>query len=230
MTRRNLSSLAALDSLGAVFTAADVVAKFGWAKDYAATALYRWGQVNLIKPLGGRSEVYFNLRNDTNWQQHWPEAVKLAVPSAIQVGEPVLQRAGWITQLPYKTPIAYLKGAKRYALDGGVMLPRPPIWYKAVTDGVDRTHFLPSLTPHWALAEMLFSADQRTIELDDLYLDEADKPAGRTEFAKAAHAIGELHGLYISFDLEMTLTEMYEDACELTADLQIKQSRMACSG
>ena len=162
MTRMGCKEMAGrhrLALLGGVFSAEDLRKRFSWSRETSRVTLHRWHHRDgLIRPLGGRSEVYFNLLVEPNWHAHFETAVKRAIPQTITIGQSAYSN-GWINQPPNARHLAVPSSAQLYGIEGCQFHVRRPDWFQAVAAGHVQTRRLtiPELRPGWALADSLFA-------------------------------------------------------------------------
>jgi len=156
--RKETSGRNRLATLGPVFTAQDLHVRFGWSHGTTQVTLHRWHRRDrLVRPLGGRSEVYFNLLADPNWYAYFEIGLKLAIPHAITVGQSAYSN-GWISQPPNARHLAVPTNVQLYKIDGCQFHHRRPGWFQAVSNAVQyNQHTIPELRPGWALADALFT-------------------------------------------------------------------------
>lgn len=156
--RKEISGRARLAGMGPVFTKQDLVFRFGMHINTAQVMLSRWHRRDgFVKPLGGRSEVYFNLLRNPNWHSHFELALKLAVPHAITIGQSAYSH-GWISQLPTARHLAVPSTVQLYTVEGCQFHFRRREWFMAIAPGVQyKEHTIPELRPAWALADALFA-------------------------------------------------------------------------
>lgn len=108
--RRNAYGM--LRKLPAVFDLRDVSAIFGLEHAYAKNCCSRWAEREMIKSLGPRAGVYFNLVVDPKGATNRiKEAVdKLLRRPVIAIGAFALHQHGWTTQRPQGMEIAVPTG------------------------------------------------------------------------------------------------------------------------
>ena len=183
------SAIERLQGLPQIFRGADLTVRFAWSSKTASQYLYLWKQRGLVSALGGHSDVFANLlRNpDPNWEL----AVRMAMPSAILIGVEALRRAGWTTQIPRLPTIAVKASGKCYATPHFRVERRPAAWFDTVKGHSERSpDGLPSLSPAWALADMLAGGGwhRADIDPDDLDLSEVSV-ADRSAWTLACQAL-----------------------------------------
>lgn len=157
LMRTNVSAIARLQQLPAVFRGADLTIRFGWASKTASHYLYLWKKRGLVAPLGGHSDVFANLL--TSEHADWEAALLLAHPSALVVGLEALRRSGWITQIPALPTVAVDEGESSFTVDHFDIQRQPEAWMRAVRAGINSpaSGTLPSLRPAWALLDLVAS-------------------------------------------------------------------------
>jgi hypothetical protein len=217
MTMRGQKEISAknrLAELGPVFTKQDLRFTFGTEPKTAEVMLSRWHRrYGYVRPLGGRSEVYFNLLKDPNWHAHFETALKLAVPHAITIGQSAYSH-GWISQLPNARHLAVPVGVQFFSIEGCQFHYRRRTWFLAVNQGVQyKAHTIPELRPAWALADALLakaahqsgrlkwpvtSTGSRGVhsvvpDPDELYVDECT-PRDVREFIQAVERLKNYYG------------------------------------
>jgi len=155
-----LSAHDRLRELPPVFLSADLSMRYGWRSQMTAAYLSRWKKQGLIRPLGGRSGVYFNLVADPIWEKHLEGAIRLAMPSAIEIGAAPLHEGGITTQRAYVRDLALPYEAPAYTIEGFQNHERGIRWFKAIHPHVIPGE-MPRLTPVAALADILTSQDPK---------------------------------------------------------------------
>ncbi len=167
----NVKGYERLTQLPALFRGGDATILFGWTSKAASHYLWLWSKQNLVKALGGHSDVYANMVMDRN--PDWAAATLKAMPSATIIGIESLRRAGWTTQIPARPEIAVTAAAPSYAIHPYEVSVLPPAWFERMNPLCDRTHALPALPPVWALADLIvrhgwgrFGLDPDDIETD----------------------------------------------------------------
>lgn len=205
--RRSASEL--LRALGSVFHASELGVVHGMPATVRKVYLHRWKEAGLIEPLGGRSQTFINrvavgtqvdaARVDALRRQ----ALKAAIPAAVEIGANPLRRAGWTTQISHINDIAVPARGLNYELEAPFRAhKRSHAWYRAmhpflVRDPADPVEWL---TPAAALADALFAHRTNAGWLwapdpDDLYLDLMDEEGAAVPFLDAVHALQRLHRL-----------------------------------
>ena len=181
------SAVQRLLELPEVFTGSDLTIKFQWTSGTASTYLAKWRRANLVRSLGGRSDVHMNLVR--NREVSAEVALRRAYPRAIKVGVDVLRQAGWTTQIPSAVDVAIPRSSVPHAVDGFVLSRRPERWYALVMPGVDKvTSGLDQLKPAWAFVDMVARArdgrvagawliDPEDLDMDSVFSDNEMKKA-----------------------------------------------------
>lgn len=212
--QKEISGRERLAQLGPVFTAQDLQFRFSMSSGTAQVTLHRWSHRDgLIRRLGGRSQVYFNLHVDPNWHTHFEFALKLAVPHAITIGQSAYSH-GWTTQLPTARHLAVPTSVQLYGIEGCQFHSRRRDWFLAIAQGIQyKAHTIPELRPAWALADALFAksayrngklptprttdnlrgASSVVPDPDELYVDDCSEKDAR-EFRKAVESLKLYYG------------------------------------
>ena len=186
------SAFERLRHLPPVFRLADLCQLGSLAPKDASVMLHRWRQRGLVRALAPKAGVYFNLVAAPDWRPHLETALARTLPTALRVGEGVLQQAGWTTQSEKAPAYAVLADGLHARIDDVLLVDRPASWYAAVRqgDGVAPSRSaVPCLKPAWALADALAFGDVWVPAPDDLYVDDSET-AGflRAWSALAPHA------------------------------------------
>jgi hypothetical protein len=211
---KEVSGRERLARLGPVFTRQDLIFNYGMTPNVANVMLSRWHRRDgLVRPLGGRSEVYFNLMQEPNWHSQFEIALKLAVPHAITIGQSAYSH-GWTSQLPTVRHLAVPKSVQIYTIEGCQFHQRRREWFIAIAPGIQyKKHTIPELRPAWALADAIFTkaAYQRgTLQKptgsdgrpgarsvvpdpDEIYVDECSSQE-TGEFAQAVECLRNFYG------------------------------------
>ncbi len=183
MTTTYKSSFQRLRTLPATFSGRDLTVKFQWSAATASQYLANWRRGQLVRALGGHSDVYMNLVVAPHADLE--QALLRALPEAVKIGVDILREAGWTTQIQRLADIAVLSTSPRYQLIDFQLQARSPKWFERVRPGlVESAQGVRRLMPAWALADMLDRhRDQRVKDAwllapDDLELDEAAATQG----------------------------------------------------
>ncbi len=175
--RRNVSAFDRLRKLPALFRGSDLTVRLQWDSKKTSHYLWLWKRRNLVRPLGGHSDVFANLVVDA--RPNWEAALLLARPSAVIVGVECLRRAGWTTQIPHRPEVAVDASLPMISTEHFDVERRPDAWFAAIAPGLieDDTASIdpasrsaPSLRPAWALVDLLARADRNACALapDDI--------------------------------------------------------------
>jgi len=195
--RQRIGAVERLRELPEVFDLRDVEIVCGVNREAAHIYCHRWASRKLVKPLGPRVGVYFNLIRDTNAvQKRLKEALDKAfrIPM-IAIGASSLFQHGWTSQHPHTVELAVPVTARARSypkVDGALLIPRNRAWFTAIgshfSEGTDG--FL-TLDPAYALVDALttplrsgFKDDVWKPEQDDLYSPE-DLDMSLEEFREA---------------------------------------------
>lgn len=189
--KTTISAYERLGALPAVFRGTDLTVRFQWSSKTASHYLYLWKRRNLVAGLGGHSDVFANLV--VSREPDWEAALRVAMPSAVLVGVEILRRAGWTTQIPFRSEVAVSSAEPTYQVEHFDVKPRPPGWFKLLAPGMVRPNPRgpAMLSASWALAEMIRSEGWGACGLapDDIYWDEVTEQ-DRAEWDAACRALG----------------------------------------
>ena len=188
---RYRSAIDRLRELGPVFSGRELlVLHMGWNSARASQYLYRWRMRGLIHPLGGKSDVYFNLLREGDWRDHIPEALARVYPTAVLIGPRPLHQAGWITQPVEILDVAVPPRAPRYQIASLARVhERPLAWFRCLPEMPPPVGALRQLPPAWALADMRVTADPASPDEDDIYFS-LFTPPERRELKHATEILG----------------------------------------
>ena len=89
-----------LADFGPFFEGRHAMQVFDWESKTAAHYLWLWQKQGLVKPLGGKSDVFFNLVADYAAQNHIEAAIRRVMPGTVVGALNVLNEAGITTQRP----------------------------------------------------------------------------------------------------------------------------------
>ncbi len=155
----------------------DFVRVQGVEPTQARTMLRRMAQGHWIRPLGGRTGVYFNVAAYPDAEDnHYREAVRSAVPSAIEIGIGPLRDAGWITQCPRTLEVASLHSRGAPRMERARAVHRPRSWYALMQAHLEPdSEGLPRLSAPAALADRWVYQDGWAPEEGDLYWEDEDE-------------------------------------------------------
>lgn len=156
-TKHYISAVDRLLALPEAFSTATLCTRFSWTSSTASSYLQQWKKRGLVAPLGGHSDAYANLVRQP--RPNWELPLLAYFPGAIIMGEEVLRRAGWTTQIPSRPAVAILR--KPFKSHHFSFERRSERWFEAMkaralarSNGAGLTH-AHQLRPAWALAEML---------------------------------------------------------------------------
>lgn len=210
-----------------MFSGSDVTQVMGVSDQAASVMLHRWKQADLVRPLGGRSDVFFNLLVQHEWMKNFQYAIRRAMPFARLVGPEAWRVRGWTTQIQYQLDVVIPTKADSYAIEGLRVHRRGVRWSRAVAHGqvAPMRGRLIALTPSYALADALLAqaAAARSGEMaepapwapdpDDLYADTASRSDIR-EFRAAVKSLAAAYAIEPpSLEREaVSLTKLYEQA------------------
>lgn len=180
------SAFARLNDLPEVFTGRDLALKFTWGQQMVSTYLSNWRKAELIRSLGGHSDVHLNLV--ASKQPNVDLAVQRVWPQAVRVGADVLREAGWTTQILSQPEIAVPADAPVFSLESFVVTTRTASWFAKVRKSCEQVHGgIPRLPAVWALADMIDRAMDGRIKSswllapDDLDIEAAAKTPGLSQ-------------------------------------------------
>lgn len=173
----SISAIERLRALPAVFSLAMLAARLDSDKAKASIYAKRWKDAGLIRAVGPRVGVYYNLLVDPQGPStHSLNALRLVFPEAVIAAETVLHDAGWTTQIPFNTQVIVLDRRTVPQIDGFDLHRRPRKWFSGFSPDIDQAAFA-RLSPYGALVDA-YQYDgyggQRTWrpDLDDLQTDE----------------------------------------------------------
>lgn len=164
-----------LGELGPFFQGAHAMQLFGWDSKTAAHYMWLWGNQGLVRSLGGKSDVFFNLVADHRATDHLEQAIRRAMPGAVVGARSVLHAAGVTTQRPGMLDILVRPDERVVSIDEDLATvePRSLRWWTAIdmTRSIDPgdEERLARLRPGAAIAD---SALSRILAPDDLDFDE----------------------------------------------------------
>jgi hypothetical protein len=173
-----------LGDLGPIFEGQHAMQIFGWSPKTAAHYLWSWAKKGLVKPLGGKSDVFFNLVADPRSANHVEAAIRRAMPGAVVGTRNVLHAAGVTTQRPGQLHLLVRPDERRLSIAGASVETRPASWWsiidaaRAIEPGT--AEVLARLRPGAAVAD---SAASGAFAPDDLDFDELS-PAERQRAAR----------------------------------------------
>ena len=184
--------------------------KFNWDSKTASHYLWRWADRDLVKPLGGKSDLYFNLVAFPGSGHDLEPAIQRVMPGAIVGGDAVLHDAGISTQRVTKLPILVRPDERAFAISDAMIERRPVAWWRT-TDAFPRA-FVPAaeyrLCRLSVAAAIADSATSGTgLAPDDLYFDEVRTSDGKS----AIKLIGLLTGeSWLELDLAKAYRRVWE--------------------
>jgi len=161
----NRSSIEMLRSLPAVFGLKDVMTLFDMPSNTdAMKAITRWKAKGWAVPFGPRAGIYFNRYISPDHDDRKTALDKLLRLPFVVIGMNAIRHGGWTTQRGGEIEIAVPVTAsiqthpKAYGI---LFCPRSPRWFDKIQDHVstpnDGIYGLPTLTPEYALADILLS-------------------------------------------------------------------------
>lgn len=121
-----------LGELGSFFEGRHAMQIFNWTSKTAAQYLWTWSRQGLVKPLGGKSDIFFNLVADPRAPDHVEAAIRRVMPGAVVGFANVLHSAGITTQRPGMLHLLVRPDERRLSIEGAEVEPRPPTWWSAV--------------------------------------------------------------------------------------------------
>lgn len=179
MTAPYVGALSRLKNLPEVFNVNTLSRLMGMPKPTVLATLTRWKAKAWVEQAGPRSGIYFNLlANPQAADEHRIDALRMAYPSAMVMGESVLHAAGWITQIPQQLHVAVEKRRSYVQLTGIALHPKPLSWFKTVgilqpRQAKFNTYGLRTLPPAWALADLLADPVAWHPDADDVDVPDA---------------------------------------------------------
>lgn len=190
MTAAYISAIERLKHLPEVFTINTLSRLMDCPKPTVLAYLSRWRSKGWVEPAGPRSGVYFNLfKNPLAASEYRVDALRMLYPSAMLMGESVLHAAGWITQIPQVLHVAVEKRPSYMQLQGVELHPKPLSWFKTVpilqpTQAKFSSYGLRTLTPAWALADLLATPFAWHPDADDVEVPEDSQAELARAFAQ----------------------------------------------
>lgn len=170
-----------LRALPDVFTTKTLAAHLEGNAKVASVLLSRWRAEGLIRSLGPRVGVHFNLLRKPDAEDTLKlDAIAWLFPGAVIAGASAVHAAGWTTQIPSALEIMVPDRRSLPEIEGCRLSTRPLSWFdKAPRLGSGN---LPMISPAFALADLWVSGDWRA-EPDDLEWDLIDMQDLRAAFA-----------------------------------------------
>ena len=174
-----------LAELGPFFEGRHAMQVFDWSAKTAAHYLWLWAQQGLVKPLGGKSDVFFNLAADHAAENRIEAAIQRVMPGAVVGPLNVLNEAGLTTQRPGTLQLLVRPGERQFTIVAAQVESRTPTWWAAIdrASGVEpgSEDHLSRLSPGAAIADSALSPGG--IAPDDIDF-EAVEPAERRRALK----------------------------------------------
>jgi hypothetical protein len=164
-----------LAALPAIFVGSDVLLSTKIAPEQLNQVLWRWKVAGLIRPLGPRADVWFNLVRDANiTRERWEQAVKRAMPSAVRAGHPILMSSGLSTQMSSSDYLIRPARSLSAGIDGASLHERPALWMRRLqrVGAIQTFGVLPQLDPGAALADLIRFEPGFEDQLDEIDWDE----------------------------------------------------------
>jgi hypothetical protein len=172
--------LAELAKIGPWFSGTVASREFGWDSKKTSQYLWRWSEEKLIKPLGGKSDVYFNLVSSPDSPRtHWEVAVRSAMPDAVLSGSERIRVGGLSTQFGDDELIVPAKSVQ-YKITDRFSDPvkigtRNQKWWDAMRDNrcimFSEPQWLNRLNPTAALVDYLLFETGQMLGPDDIDFD-----------------------------------------------------------
>ena len=174
-----------LADFGPFFEGKHAMQVFDWSPKAAAHYLWLWARQGLVKPLGGKSDVFFNLVADRTAENRIETAILRAMPGAVVGPLNVLNESGLTTQRPGTLQLLVRPDERQFTIVGAKVQSRPPTWWSAIdrANGIEpgNEESLARLTPGAAIADSALSPGGP--DPDDIDF-EAVKPAERRRALK----------------------------------------------
>jgi hypothetical protein len=146
-----------LGNLGPFFEGRHAMQLFGWSSKTAAHYMWLWAQQGLVRPLGGKSDIFFNLLVDADAVAHIEEAIRTVMPGAVIGAHNVLHAQGLATQRPGRLHLLLRPDERKVTIEDAQLDVRPARWWAvmdlahAVEPGSEKV--LARLRPGAALAD-----------------------------------------------------------------------------
>lgn len=179
-----------LGRFGPFFQGSHTMQLFGWSPKAAAHYLWLWSRQRLVKPLGGKSDVFFNLVADPSAENHVEAAIRRVMPGAVVGPFNVLHDSGVTTQRTGSLQLLVRPNERRFSIDGAQVETRPPSWWMAIerVKGTDPggEESLARLLPGAAIAD---SAMSGAFDPDDIDFD-AVEPSERRRAIRMLKVVG----------------------------------------
>ena len=151
------NTLRLLMQLPPVFTGAQMGLLTGHDTSTVSQTLWRWSVAGIVRPLGGKSDVFLNVTVKPESIGMRANAIVLAMPEAVLAGHSILMESGISTQLCHDEYLVVPASGKRFSIQGAVVQPRPVWWMKALLNRqcIDYKPKLPRMSVSAALADLL---------------------------------------------------------------------------
>lgn len=150
-----------LADFGSFFEGRHAMQVFDWSPKTAAHYLWLWSRQGLVKPLGGKSDVFFNLVADYAAENRIEAAIRRVMPGAVVGPLNVLHESGLTTQRPGTLQLLVRPDERQFKIAAAQVESRPPSWWAAIdlANGVDpgSEEFLARLTQGAAIADSALS-------------------------------------------------------------------------
>ena len=147
---------------------------FGWSAKTAAHYVWLWQDDGHVKALGGKSDIYFNLVTEPDFERYLEAAVRRAMPGATLGARNVLHAAGITTQRPGVLHLLTRPAAPTYAIDNVDIAPRRARFWSAVDALRGRSPGTATGLPRLSVAAALADSalDISGLAPDDIDFDE----------------------------------------------------------
>lgn len=174
-----------LGRFGPFFQGSHAMQVFGWSPKTAAQYLWLWSKQGLVKPLGGKSDLFFNLVSDHASETRVEAAIRRAMPGAVIGPLNVLNESGITTQRPGTLQLLVRPDERRFSIEAAQVESRSLSWWAAIdfAKGIDpgSEESLARLLPGAAIADSAVSAGG--LDPDDIDFN-AVKPIERRRAIK----------------------------------------------
>ena len=112
---------------GPTFQGAHAMQLFGWRPKTAAHYLWLWSKQGLVKPLGGKSDLFFNLAADPAAGSRIEAAIRRVMPGAVVGPLNVLNESALTTQRPGTLQLFVRREDRRFSIAAAQVESRPPV-------------------------------------------------------------------------------------------------------
>lgn len=150
-----------LADFGPFFEGRHAMQVFDWSPKTAAHYLWLWAQQGLVRPLGGKSDVFFNLVADRAAESRIEAAIRRVMPGAVVGPLNVLNESGLTTQRPGTLQLLVRPDERQLTIVAAQVESRPPTWWSAIdlANGVEpgTEESLARLTQGAAIADSALS-------------------------------------------------------------------------